>query len=296
MTTEKQKKSNQENALLSTGPITERGKAIVAKNAVKHGIFTHDLVIEKGDGKEKKEEYMELLSNLIDCLNPQGQLESLLVEKIAVDFWRLRRVLRFETASIRKYLDGATDDFYSKTGLGEEKVNKTREELEKDKSNFLSYIEWNGSYIECLNKGIVKFDEEIWTGEGLESNIEDDFYMIIGDYDTNNLLSKEEFEKYENGELGFEEIKNAFKRKGYDDKKISQKLIEGLKKQNEGHKDKIIEIEKEKKRNKMKEEINIKMKSLPSEESSEKAMKYEKAIQKSIYQNLAVLKKLQSIS
>lgn len=46
----------------------------------------------------------------------------------------------------------------------------------------------------------------------------------------------------------------------------------------------------------MQEEVNIKIKSLPSDESSEKVMKYENTIQKSIYQNLAVLKKLQSIS
>lgn len=295
MTTEKQKKSNQENALLSTGPITEKGKAIVSKNAVKHGIFTNDLVIEKGDGKEKKEHYVELLNNLIDCLNPQGQLEYLLVEKIATDFWRLRRVLRFEMASIRQYLDVATDDFYSETNVEGEKINKTKGELEKDKRNFMSHIEWNERYIKCLNKGIVRFNEEVWIGEGLESNIEDDLYMIIDD-DTDNLLNEDEFEKYEEGELKFEEIKNIFKRAGYDDKKISQKLIEKLKKQNEGYKNNILKIEKEKKRNKMQEEVNIKIKSLPSDESSEKIMKYEKTIQKSIYQNLAVLKKLQSIS
>lgn len=296
MTTEKQTKSNQENALLSTGPITKNGKAIVSKNAVKHGIFTNDLVIEKGDGKEKKEEYAELLNNLIDCLNPQGQLEYLLVEKIAVDFWRLRRVLRFEMASIRNYLDSATDDFYSKVDEEEEIVNKTRSDLEKDKRNFLSDIEWNEHYIKCLNKGIVKFNEEEWIGEGLESNIEDDFYMIIGDNDTNNLLSEDELGKYENGELKFEEIKDIFERVGYDDNKISQKLIEELKKLNDGYKHNILKIEKEKRRNKMQEEVNIKIKSLPSDESSEKVLKYEKAIQKSIFQNLAVLKKLQSIS
>ena len=155
MTTEKQKKSNQENALLSTGPITEKGKAIVAKNAIKHGIFTNDLVIEKGDGKEKKQEYLELLNNLIDCLNPQGQLEYLLVEKIAVDFWRPHRVLRFETASIRLYLDVAIDDFYSQTNYEGDKLNKTKGELEKDKNNYLGYIKWNERYIECLKKGIV---------------------------------------------------------------------------------------------------------------------------------------------
>ena len=72
-------------------------------------------------------------------------------------------------------------------------------------------------------------------------------------------------------------------------------MIEGLIKQNEGYRNSILKNEKEKRRNKIQEEVNIKMKILPSDESSEKIMKYEKAIQKSIYQNLAVLKKLQSI-
>ena len=238
---------------------------------------------------------MELLNNLIDCLNPQGQLEHLLVEKIATDFWRLRRVLRFEMASIRQYLDVAIDDFYSKTNWDGEKLNKTESELEKDKRNFMSYLEWNEHYIKCLDQGLVKFDEEVWIGEDLESNIEDDFHMIIDD-DSDDLLSEDEFEKYEESELKFEEIKNIFKRAGYNDKKISQKLIEVFKKQNEKYQNSILEIDNEKKKNKMKEDVYIKIKNLPSVENSEKVMKYEKAIQRSIYQNLSVLKKLQSIS
>ena len=119
MTTKKQIKANQNNALLSTGAATEEGKAIVSKNAVKHGIFTQDLIISNGKGKESEEEYIELLNNLYASLNPSGQVEHLLVEKIAVDFWRLRRVLRFETGSIREYLDMVICDSHS----GENKKN-----------------------------------------------------------------------------------------------------------------------------------------------------------------------------
>ena len=113
MPTEKQIEANKKNALLSTGAITDTGKAIVSKNAVKHGIFTQDLIISSGDGRENEDEYTELLYNLTTSLNPSGQMEHLLVEKIAVDFWRLRRVLRFETGSIRKYLDMVIYDYYN---------------------------------------------------------------------------------------------------------------------------------------------------------------------------------------
>ena len=112
MATEKQIEANRKNALLSTGAVTEEGKTVVSKNAVKHGIFTKDLVIASGDGKEKQEEYQEMLDNLIESLHPTGQIEYMLVEKIAVDFWRLKRVLRYETGSIRKHLDMVIYDYY----------------------------------------------------------------------------------------------------------------------------------------------------------------------------------------
>jgi len=105
MTTEKQILANQQNALLSTGATTAEGKAIVARNAVKHGIFTKDLIISIGEHKENVTDYQELLNNLTISLNPTDQLQSLIVEKIAIDYWRLKRVLRFEAGSIRKTND-----------------------------------------------------------------------------------------------------------------------------------------------------------------------------------------------
>ncbi len=60
MTTQKQIEANGQNALLSRGAVTKEGKAIVSKNAIKHGIFTQDLIIGHGEGKEDKEEYQEL--------------------------------------------------------------------------------------------------------------------------------------------------------------------------------------------------------------------------------------------
>lgn len=113
MTTAKQNKANQNNALLSTGPVTDSGKAIVSLNAVRHGIFTKDLIVSCSFGKEDQGEYEELLRNLISSLSPENQVESLLVEKIAIDFWRLRRVIRFEAGSIGKYLEEIFKEFYS---------------------------------------------------------------------------------------------------------------------------------------------------------------------------------------
>lgn len=294
MTTEKQIEANKKNALLSTGAVTEEGKAIVAKNAVKHGVFARDLIISSGDGRENEEEYKQLLYNLIESLNPSGQMEHLLVEKIAVDFWRLRRVLRFETGSIRKHLDMVIYDYYNKADWEGKKINKTNEELDEEIAKQQEFLDWNNAYIKVLKKGVVSFDNPTWSGEGLESDIEEDLIMVA-EAIKEKAMDEDEYLRFEEGELSFEELKAVFKKAGYSDKDIADELIRELEKQNEGYKKKIYDLKQKKLKNKIAEEVNIKICSLPSGDNAEKVMRYEKSIQKSIFQNLAILKKLQSL-
>jgi hypothetical protein len=89
-------KANQNNAKKSTGPITAEGKQIVAKNALKHGLFSKHLVLSD----ENPEDYQLLLNGLQTELKPVGTLEQSLVERIAVSLWRQRRLVRSETAHI----------------------------------------------------------------------------------------------------------------------------------------------------------------------------------------------------
>ena len=83
--------ANRRNAQLSTGPKTPEGKAAVRYNVLKHGILAKEVVIAVGDGREDGGRFEELLSGLPDELNPLGVLKEMLVEKIAVSFWRLGR-------------------------------------------------------------------------------------------------------------------------------------------------------------------------------------------------------------
>ena len=292
MTTEKQIEANKRNALMSTGAVTDDGKAIVSKNAVKHGVFAMDLIISSGDGKENEEEYRELLYNLIESLNPSGQMEHLLVEKIAVDFWRLRRVLRFETGSIRKYLDMVIYDYYNKTDWHGEKENKTNDELDEEIKKQQEYFDWNNAYIKALKKGVVTFENPTWSSEDLESDIEEDLIMVA-DAIKEKAMSEDKCLRFEEGELPFEELKAVFKKAGYTDKDIADELIGELEKQNEVYKKTIYDLEQKKLKNRIAEEVNIKICSLPAGDNAEKVMRYEKSIQKSIFQNLAILKKLQ---
>jgi hypothetical protein len=295
MTTQKQIEANGQNALLSRGAVTEEGKAIVSKNAIKHGIFTQDLIISHGDGKENIEEYQELLNNLIQSLNPNDQMEHLLVEKIAVDYWRLRRVLRFENGTISKYPGISVSEFYKKLNLAGNNSYKTKEEIDVEIAKQKKHLEENSSYIKCLRKGIVTFDKEFWEGEGLERDIEIDLLMVltkIGDEIVDNegtyLL------KLARGNLAFDYMKRLLAENGYTDNDIKDILIECLGELNQSIQKGIHELEQDKYRNQLVEEVTSKICSLPSGNNAEKVLRYEKSLEKSIFQNLAILKKLQN--
>jgi hypothetical protein len=294
MTTEKQVEANKQNALVSTGPVTAEGKALVSQNAVKHGIFARDLIITSGDGKEDEQEYRELLDGLIMSLNPSGQMECVLVEKIAVDFWRLRRVLRFESGSIRKFLDMAISDYYNKADWEGKKEHKTNDKINEEIAEQKGFLDWNNRYIRALKKGVVSFDKPQWSGEGLESDIEEDLNMVAEALEY-RLLKGDDYAQYEEGELDFGRLRAIFKNAGYSDADIAEELIGCLKKQNKGYQKTISELEQEKLKNKYAEEVVIKTSSLPAGDTYEKVIKYEKAVQRSILQNLALLKRMQSM-
>ena len=227
-------------------------------------------------------------------LNPSGQMECILVEKIAVDFWRLRRVLRFESGSIREFLDMAISDYYSKADWEGKKEHKTNEQIDEEIAEQKGFLDWNNRYIRALKKGIVTFDKPQWSGEGLESDIEEDLMTITEDI-KEKILNENEYAQYEEGEMKFEQLRAVFKNAGYTDKDIADELIGCLKKQNKGYQNTISELEQVKLKNTFAEEVAVKTSSLPAGDTYEKVIKYEKAIQRSILQNLALLKRLQSM-
>lgn len=98
MTSEKQIASNRRNAFLG-GPKTNRGKAAVRLNALSHGIFTRELLLQGEDASL----LAGLRHNLIRELQPEGELEAALVDRLVSSTWRLRRVIRSGTKVSPKY-------------------------------------------------------------------------------------------------------------------------------------------------------------------------------------------------
>jgi hypothetical protein len=82
----------------STGPRTEVGKSIASRNALKHGIFSANMLVAPG---ESLREYDALLSGLCEHFQPVGTLEDILVEKLAVSIWRYRRLIYTEAVEMR---------------------------------------------------------------------------------------------------------------------------------------------------------------------------------------------------
>ncbi|MDH3890605.1 MAG: hypothetical protein OEV49_05940 [candidate division Zixibacteria bacterium] len=108
-TSKKQVAANRRNAKKSTGPTSTEGKAVVSRNAIKHGLHACDIILKSPHLTEDRTEYEQLLDSLIDELKPQGTMQDHLVLKIANALWRYRRVINAETARINRQLEDTAD-------------------------------------------------------------------------------------------------------------------------------------------------------------------------------------------
>ncbi len=123
MTSEKQAKANRQNALKSTGPKTSEGKAVARYNATKHGLLSREVLLPGED----EDALRELGDILREELQPAGELENMLVDRIVAAHWRLRRLGRVEAGIFAWQLYG-------------ELLERARGEAQTYKSNLLLEI------------------------------------------------------------------------------------------------------------------------------------------------------------
>lgn len=100
MTTPVKAAANRCNALRSTGPKTAPGKIRSSQNALRHGLLSREAVLP-GERRAKLTAFAERLH---EDLAPEGELESLLVDRIVSCAWRLRRALSVEVGIIQREL------------------------------------------------------------------------------------------------------------------------------------------------------------------------------------------------
>jgi hypothetical protein len=80
------------------GPTTQRGKQKSRQNATKHGIFAVGIIPKR----ESEADYLTIVEDMAETLQPAGRLEEILVEKLAMLMWRYRRLLQAEAAEVAR--------------------------------------------------------------------------------------------------------------------------------------------------------------------------------------------------
>jgi hypothetical protein len=167
MATAKQAAANKANSQKSTGATTAEGKATVSKNAIRHGLLSQRLIITG----EEIQDFDALLVGLMQSVAPEGMLEKVLVEKVAVAMWRQKRLVAAESASIelgRRLESQANRNVINRTlnlgygMLGEEEDAKLDElkPLSKDEQETLG---WCRDFL----KEYAALDDEVLYSENL---------------------------------------------------------------------------------------------------------------------------------
>jgi hypothetical protein len=93
--------AGRQNGARSRRPKTAAGKAVAARNALKHGLTARKVVVLD---EEDAAAFQEFQTALRAELAPAGVLQHGLVSRIAVGLWRARRSDRIEAALLASYL------------------------------------------------------------------------------------------------------------------------------------------------------------------------------------------------
>ena len=119
------------------GPKTTEGREVARWNATRYGMRSPAPVVP---GIERTEDWERHLAGILESLIPEGHLETVLAERVALLSWRLHRVTRYETESIALYQEKAEDDLarerrYESHVLGANHPDNVRAALEAAQAN-----------------------------------------------------------------------------------------------------------------------------------------------------------------
>jgi hypothetical protein len=120
MASRAQVSANRRNAGKSTGPRTTQGKAVVAQNAIKHGLLARRNLITGEDPQEFELCRRQLLGEL----DPIGHMETVLAERVVSLTWRIQRAERLQNEVfeylLARDLEDSMEDFYEEVSAEDE--------------------------------------------------------------------------------------------------------------------------------------------------------------------------------
>jgi hypothetical protein len=156
----KQLVANKQNALKG-GVKTSKGKAISRYNAVKHGLLSKEVLIEGEDEKTLR----ELERNIRAAIQPVGELELLLADRIIANIWRLRRAMKVERNTMewqKNYQDPFDSQTVNKLSIGIEGMLNPQKSREKTMSMIANQsTEKILRYETTIERGIYKALHEL---------------------------------------------------------------------------------------------------------------------------------------
>jgi hypothetical protein len=89
-----------------TGDPGRQGGGALERHPPRHPLRLAPVV----PGIEKVEDWEEHRDGVLDSLQPEGHLEEVLAERVALLSWRLHRVTRYETEAVALYQEKAEED------------------------------------------------------------------------------------------------------------------------------------------------------------------------------------------
>jgi len=137
------------------GPKTTDGKAVSSLNAMKHGILSRQAVLKNEDPAELE----RIATGLHRQLEPDGEFETMLVDRIVSCYWRLARAQRAETALM--------DNHYAEI-LAMGKGEFTPEERRQRATFALisnDNIEYLDRYESAIERRFFRACRELWTAK-----------------------------------------------------------------------------------------------------------------------------------
>ena len=270
--------ANRKNAQLSTGPKTALGKAKSALNAVKHGIFTKECL--KNISDEEARDYETLRLGIFESLKPKDQMQAILCDKIAIDVWRLRKVLAFEQGAMQLETLNL-DTSGSPVNFSDRRAIIYNMENHKSESDDLNRLKkW------LTAKGNANFsdlsDKACWLLEEIVQHLQQRFPENYRHIDIELLENCKHFSEF----CTWNELDlNKFKA---DLLESIENKLQSMRGMSNYYKKDIQEFDH-------KRSIYESVAQLPSAENTDKVIRYETHLQRSIEKNLRLLRSLQGI-
>ena len=270
--------ANRRNAQLSTGPKTALGKAKSALNAVKHGIFTKECL--KNISDEEARDYEALRLGVFESLKPKDQMQAILCDKIAIDVWRLRKVLAYEQGAMQ--LETLNLDISgSPVNFSDQKAIIYNMENNKSESKDLNQLKkW------LTSKGDANFsdlsDKACWLLEEIVQNLQQRFPENYRHMDIELLENCKHLSEF----CTWNEL---------DLNKFKADLLESIENKLRSTCHMSDYYKKDLQKFDRKRSIYETVAQLSSTENTDKVIRYETHLQRSIEKNLRILRSLQGI-